>query len=273
MTLWSKKSMMHWGIFFNKENAEAVAEKYGYTLSAFYSLTKEFRKVLSQNQQGDYFFINKSKGRKHKEPKAGVDQLIIDMRKKNYSTEDILQSRQATGNKVSYQYVYQLLRSEGFAKLPRRTKQEKAYLEVPKLKAPVSKEISLDNESFLTSSSGLLCFLPYINKYGIDRLIEGSGYPGTKQISTLSSIMAFLALKLNNIRRYSCDDFWCMDRGSGLFAGLNVLPKNAWFSSYSHRVTRETNLAFLKGLHRIWSVNGLLSDTTNLDFTTIPLGG
>jgi len=64
-----------------------------------------------------------------------------------------------------------------------------------------------------------------------------------------------------------------MDRGCGLFAGLNVLPKNAWFSSYSHMVTREVNLAFLKGLHQIWNANGLLTDTSNLDFTTIPYWG
>jgi len=259
--------------FYNKENADTVAKKYGYTLSAFYSLTKDFRKFLNQNPQDDYFFRKKPLGRKHKEPEAGIDQLMIDMRKKNYSSEDILQSLQATGNRVSYQYVYQLLRSEGFAKLPRRGRQEKASLEIPKLKAPVSEQISLEDDSFITSSAGLLCFLPYVNKYGISKLIEHSGYPGTKQISTLSSIMSFLALKLNNIRRYSCDDLWCMDRGCGLFAGLNVLPKNAWFSSYSHRVTREVNLAFLRGLHQIWSANGLLTDTSNLDFTTIPYWG
>jgi len=259
--------------FYHKEDADTVAEKYGYTHSSLYSLTKDFRKFLNQNPQDDYFFRNKPLGRKHKEPEAGIDQLIIDMRKKNYSSEDILQSLQATGNRVSYQYVYQLLRSEGFAKLPRRGRQGKASLEVPKLKAPVSEQISFKNESFITSSAGLLCFLPYVNKYGISDLIEHSGYPGTKQISTLSSIMSFLALKLNNIRRYSCDDLWCMDRGSGLFASLNVLPKNAWFSSYSHRVTREVNLALLKGLHQIWSANGLLSDTSNLDFTTIPYWG
>ena len=259
--------------FYNKENADTVAKKYDYTLSAFYSLTKDFRKFLNQNPQDDYFFRKNPLGRKHKEPEAGIDQLIIDMRKKNYSSEDILQSLQATGNRVSYQYVYQLLRSEGFAKLPRRGRQEKASLEIPKLKAPVSEQISLEDDSFITSSAGLLCFLPYVNKYGISKLIEHSGYPGTKQISTLSSIMSFLALKLNNIRRYSCDDLWCMDRGCGLFAGLNVLPKNAWLSSYSHRVTREVNLAFLKGLHQIWSANGLLTDTSNLDFTTIPYWG
>jgi hypothetical protein len=64
-----------------------------------------------------------------------------------------------------------------------------------------------------------------------------------------------------------------MDRGLGLFAGLNVLPKAAWFSSSSHRVTREMNLRFLKALHTNWKILGLLGDTSNLDFTTIPYWG
>ena len=33
------------------------------------------------------------------------------------------------------------------------------------------------------------------------------------------------------------------------------------------------NLSFLKSLHKLWSDNGLLSDTANLDFTTIPYWG
>ena len=128
------------------------------------------------------------------------------MRKKNYSSQDILKHLQAAGHKISYQYIYQLLRSEGFAKLPRRGRQEKASLEVPKMKAPVAEKLSFIYESFLTSSAGLLCFLPYMYKYGIIGLIEDSGYPETKLIFTLSSILSFQALKLNNIRRYSCDD-------------------------------------------------------------------
>jgi hypothetical protein len=35
-----------------------------------------------------------------------------------------------------------------------------------------------------------------------------------------------------------------MDRGMGLFAGLNVLPKTAWFNSYSSAITREMNTDF-----------------------------
>jgi len=59
----------------------------------------------------------------------------------------------------------------------------------------------------------------------------------------------------------------------GLFAGLNVLPKTAWFSSYSSGVTRDMNLSFLRSLCAAWRDNGLLSDTTNLDFTAIPYWG
>ncbi len=92
-------------------------------------------------------------------------------------------------------------------------------------------------------------------------------------INKLSSILCFIALKFSDVRRYSADDIWCMDRGLGLFAGLNVLPKTAWYTSYSHRVTRTMNRDFLKGLHSIMLQEGLLSDTANIDFTTIPYWG
>jgi len=118
-----------------------------------------------------------------------------------------------------------------------------------------------------------LCLLPYIQNYGIDKLIEQSDYPETSSIKRLSSIMSFVALKLSNVRRYSADDAWCMERGLGLFAGLNVLPKTAWYTSYSSRVTRKMNRSFLKSLHKIYLQYGLLSDTANLDFTTIPYWG
>lgn len=85
--------------------------------------------------------------------------------------------------------------------------------------------------------------------------------------------MSFVALKLSNVRRYTVDDAWCMDRGLGLFAGLNVLPKTAWYTSYSSRVTRKMNRSFLKSLHKIYLKHGLLSDTATLDFTAIPYWG
>jgi len=53
----------------------------------------------------------------------------------------------------------------------------------------------------------------------------------------------------------------------------NVLPKTAWYTSYSDRVTGQMNRKFLKQIHRIWMKAGLLEDTSNLDFTTIPYWG
>jgi hypothetical protein len=58
-----------------------------------------------------------------------------------------------------------------------------------------------------------------------------------------------------------------------MFAGLNVLPKTAWFSSYSSGVTRDMNISFLRKLNGAWDAAGLLSDTVNLDFTAIPYWG
>jgi len=64
-----------------------------------------------------------------------------------------------------------------------------------------------------------------------------------------------------------------MDRGLGMFAGLNVLPKTTWYSAYSDAIERKDNVAFLKSLNRIFADHGFLSDTANLDFTAIPYWG
>jgi hypothetical protein len=105
------------------------------------------------------------------------------------------------------------------------------------------------------------------------QLLECSDYPETEKINRRCSLLSFVALKLSKVRRYSADDIWCMDRGLGFFAGLNVLPKAAWFTSYSHRVTRGMNQKFLQSLHQCWSTHNLLGDSANLDFVSIPYWG
>lgn len=258
--------------YYEKQPAQEVASNYGYSLSAFYSLARDFRKHLREQPDEDLFFKSISLGRKPGNS-DGLDDMIIGLRKQNFAAEEIVGIINAKGYRLSYGYVYKLLTDQGFARLHRRSRQEKENLELPKIKAPVSETLEIKNEKFYSTSTGIFAFLPYIKKYGIDQAIEGSSYPKTKSISKLSSVLSFVALKLSNIKRYSDDDLWCMDRGLGLFAGLNVLPKSAWLSSYSSRVTRETNLEFLRSLHKIWVEHGLLSDTSNLDFTTIPYWG
>jgi hypothetical protein len=47
--------------------------------------------------------------------------------------------------------------------------------------------------------------------YGLDKIIETSSYPATKEINKMSSILSFVGLKLSNVKRYSDDDLWCRD--------------------------------------------------------------
>jgi len=259
--------------FVDKRKAEDVARCFGYRLSAFYSLIRDFKTSLKTNVSEDFFFKTSKKGRRIKSKTPALVSLIVALRKKNFSVPDIKTMLDAKGHTVSEGYILRILKEEGFARLPRREQKTKISPECPQIDAPKSRLLSLQPEKFSSNIPGLLCFLPYLANYDLLTTIEQSLYPETKTIKRTPSLLAFLALKLSNVRRYSVDDLWCMDRGGGLFARLNVLPKAAWFSSYSHRVTRTMNLDFLRRLHTIWKSHHLLGDTANLDFTTIPYWG
>lgn len=259
--------------FVEKIQARDVAEKFGYTYRGFTTIVSEFRNKLNSHNIEGLFFIPSSKGRPVSANISSVNQTIVELRKKYYSVSDIKIALDSMGNRVSEKSIYNVIRKNGFARLPRRMKTSKQNLGPSLLEAPISTGVGFGSENFKSGSAGLLCFLPYIHASGIDKLIEKSDYPQTNSINRLSSILSFVALKLSNARRYSADNVWCMDRGLGLFAGLNVLPKTAWFTSYSHRVTSEMNRNFLSYLHKLWLNKGLLGDTVNMDFTTIPYWG
>lgn len=262
--------------YFEQKAASVVAKQYGYTLSTLYSITRDFKKTLQIKSAAEQFFIQPQMGRKVREDRDESRDLIIGFRKKYLSVGDIKSILDAQNKSVSERSIYDVLREEGFARLPRRSRENQfellAQVSIPAPKACLLTTDKLEEE-FSTQNAGLLCFLPFLKIYGIDKLIEASDYPGTQTLPTKNSILSFLALKLSNIRRYTADDLWCMDRGIGFFSNLSVLPKTAWFTSYSHRITREMNLSFLKSLNALWMKHGLLSDTANLDFLAVPYWG
>jgi hypothetical protein len=259
--------------FMDGQTAEAVAKAFGYTYRGFTTIVSDFRKRLKDRPGEEPFFQSRPKGRKHSISVGETRELIIDLRKKYYSVEDIKVVCDSKDLQVSEKTIYNILTEEGFSRLPRRLRQEKVRLEAPAIAAAKSMMLAVGDEEFKSAAAGILTLLPYLEHYGIRKLIAQSGYPETKTLNRVSSILSFIALKASNISRYTADDLWCMDRGSGLFAGLNVLPKAAWFTSYSHRVTSAMNRQFLGELHKLWQKEGLLADTANLDFTTIPYWG
>lgn len=255
--------------------AAEVARRFGYTTSTVYSLVRDFKQRLRTQPEADPFFVTRKLGRKPSDDTGTLTHRILALRKQYLSVPDIKAVLNGQGESVSERYVYDVISADGFARLPRRTQAEKSKLTpLAAVAAPPATALVFTPETFSSSQAlGSLCLLPYLQRFGIDQLIKTSAYPETASIDRLSSLLSFVALKLSNVRRYSADDLWCMDRGLGLFAALNVLPKAAWFTSYSHRVTRAMNRTLLQGLHRIWQAQGLLGDTANLDFTTIPYWG
>ncbi|VAW26025.1 hypothetical protein MNBD_BACTEROID06-1043 [hydrothermal vent metagenome] len=260
--------------YIEKKSAKEVAKLFGYKHRGFTTIVSEFNAKLKETSGENLFFKPVIKGRKPTREIENARSLVIALRKQYHSVEEIKVILNSKNITISEKSIYGIIKSEGFSRLPRREKLAKQQLQRATIKAEKSVVCKYEKvEEFKSSSAGTLCFLPLIKELGIDKIIENSAYPETKFLSRLNSILSFIALKANSISRYSQDDLWCMDKGMGMFSGLNVLPKAAWFSSYSHRVTSNSNLTFLKELHQIWQKNNLLGDTSNLDFTTIPYWG
>jgi len=116
-------------------------------------------------------------------------------------------------------------------------------------------------------------FLPLIEQLGIVRAIRDAGFARTSVLSDVASVMSFLALKLLGNERLSHDSAYNLDRGLGLFAELNVLPKSGTLSSYSYRIERASNRKLLAGLSRVFKDDEVEQGDFNLDFKAIPHWG
>jgi len=68
-------------------------------------------------------------------------------RKLNFSIEDIVSCAHSKKYKISYGYIYNLLKGEGFTRLPRRSATEKKKLEFPPVKAPVARKLKIEIEN------------------------------------------------------------------------------------------------------------------------------
>ena len=261
--------------FLERRSASEVAERFGYTRSAVYNMTRNFARL--EDPAAAFFRDPVPRGRPAVPVTERLRQRIVALRQRNLSVPDIkawLDAERETRS-PSERRIAKVLQGEGFPRLPRRTRAERCAIAPPLETAPVSVPLAPDgSESFqCESAAGVLCLLPWVRRYGLDRAIEQAGFPGSTALPALQSVLAVLALKLASVSRYSADAAWCMDRGLGLFAGLNVLPKAAWFSSYSHRVIQPMNQRLLAAMARTLSQRGLASETANLDFTTIPHWG
>ena len=258
--------------YYHEGKSEAdVAAMLDWTPQYFKKMRGEFVSTLKKGE--DPFFAHKKKGPKGRRTPENLIEKVVLLRKRNYAIGDIRVALQAEGLNLSIASIDKTLKEQGFAPLPKRTREERLTVQAPAaLPAPRVSALDLKTEVFSTElGAGPLIFLPLIEELGLIQIIEQCGFPETKDVSAVHYILSFLALKLISNKRWSHDSLWGFDRALGLFAGLNVLPKATSLSTYSYRVQRQSNLNLLRQLSRVFESNS--DGEFNLDFKAIPHWG
>jgi transposase len=182
-------------------SAEQAAKESGYSISTVYSMVRDFKRKIGNDSQ-DPFFRESKTGRKPVNHKEEVEEAVINLRKKYFSVPDIQVAMDALGIRLTIYSIEKIITDAGFARSPRRDRQFKSEVissYEPKLPAPVTCRLATKPDEFSSQLAGLLCVLPYVVKYGIDKIIDNSPYPETKEIGRISSILSFIALKLSNV--------------------------------------------------------------------------
>ena len=247
-----------------------VAHAFGYTPASFRVLCHQFRRDPQR-----VFFVEPAHGPQKQPKKARARRLIVQMRKRNLSIYDIARALRERHLDLSPTAVAEVLREEGFAKLPRRGDDERPDLVRPDIadRADV-RRFSLAPATFDTDVGGLFVLLPLVVKLGLDRLAVEAGLPGTKTLPAAPALLSALALKLTSVERKSHVMDLVFDQGLALFAGLNVIPKATFLAQYAGRLGRSTSVRLLRGwLDHLKAHLTLEGASFDLDFHTVPFFG
>ena len=250
--------------------AQEVADKFGYKLSTVYTFIKN-AKSRDLN-----FFPEQKKGPKQRRVSFEIQKKIFRYRNQNLSHLDICERLNEERTEISAQTVARILSDSGFTKLQRRTNKELGLTVKNKI-IPEKSEIldfsKLKKFQVDTPAIGIFFFIPYIIESGIIDIVKNSNLPGSSAIGSVQACLSILALKLIGNERLSHMESYDKEMGLGIFAGLNVLPKNTYMSTYSCLTSTETILDFqkqiVKSLQQKYPLlyNG---HYINLDFHSIP---
>ena len=100
-------------------SAEA-ARRFGYTPAAFRMLCYDFRR----GQLADFFTVKRT-GPQQQPKKGKLHDIVVALRKRNYSIYDISHALKEQGTPLGTTAVREILAAEGFAPLPRRLDEER----------------------------------------------------------------------------------------------------------------------------------------------------
>ena len=247
-----------------------VARRFGYTPGSFRVLCHEFRTHPERE-----FFLPPAKG-PHSAPKSDpLRDQVIALRKQNLSVYDIEQTLAHSGSPLSAATVAQLLKAEGFARLPRRRDDERPAAAHPTAAAAADvRALDMTPRRVRTRFGGLFLFLPWLAQIPLPALLQQARFPGSRQVPADCALRALLGLKLFGSARHSHVMSEVFDEGLALFAGLNRPPKRSFLTEYSCRIDPRAHAAFMPHWFDAVGALGLQRGLSfHLDFHTIPFHG
>jgi len=254
--------------------SKQVARDFGYSAGSFQVLCHHFRR-----DPNPIFFVSPRHGPTAQPKKSAARELIIGLRKQNYSVYEISHALKEQKQSLSPTAVREVLKEEGFAPLPRRRDEERPQYPRASVE-PVANvaAFSLAPRQFTTHCGGLFLFLPDLLSLGLDQLAQAAHLPGSKMIPAPQALRACLALKLWSIERKSHVMALVADEGLALFAGLNAFPKKSYLSEYSSRIAPSQITKLLAAWHDRVHGQGdrdtlFASQSFNLDFHSVPFYG
>ncbi len=250
--------------------SQAVARAFGYSPGAFRVMCHQFRR-----DPEPAFFVTAPRGPRTQHKKSAARELVIALRKRNYSIyeiSEVLKERQVA---LSPTAVRELLTAEGFAPLPRRLDEERPARPQPTIE-PVAdvRAFSLAPRRFVTPCGGLFLFVPELVRLDLDGVARAARLPGSRMIPPGHALRAALALKLWALERKSHVMALVADEGLALFAGLNATPKKSYLAEYSSRIDHPMTTALLAAWQARVAGSGLCPGRSfNLDFHSVPYYG
>lgn len=222
-------------------SAEA-ARRFGYQPGSFRILCWRFRHQMERD-----FFRDIPHGPKSRPRKDAVRERIVSLRKRNLSVYDIRDELERSGkDRLSVTAIQEVLREEGFARLPRRLDEERSHRPRPTADAVADvRRFSLHPGEFSTHAGGLFVLLPLLARLDLDAIVERCALPGTQMIPAAHALRSALLLKLLGKSRRSHVMDLVFDPGVALAAGLNAIPKATFMSQYSSRLGRKALVGLL----------------------------
>ena len=247
-----------------------VARRFGYTPAAFRMLCYDFRR----GQLADFFAVKRT-GPQQQPKKGKLHDIVVALRKRNYSIYDISHALKEQGTPLGTTAVREILAAEGFAPLPRRLDEERPVGVAPTTEAVADvRSFALRTGEFTTRLGGLFLFIPDMIRLNLDGLAKSAKLPGSRMIPAEHALRTSLALKLWSIERKSHVMALVADEGLAMFCGLNAVPKRSFLSEYSSRITPQKVSQLLSNWHTNLAGETILTgESINIDFHSVPYFG